>query len=63
MSGDYVMISSIPPGAQSTAVQFCYRVPYAVSFPPGDTVLAVRLQDEAGNTGEIEQIVVRVPGS
>ena len=57
-SGDFVMISPAPP---SNAVQFCYLVPSGVNFPPGDTVLAVRLQDEAGNLGGIEQIVVRVP--
>ena len=58
-SYDQVMITPNPP---SNAVQFCYTVPFGVGFPPGDTVLAVRLQDEAGNTGGVEQIVVQVPG-
>ena len=58
-SNDYVMISANPP---TNAAQFCYLVPLGVGFPPGDTLLAVRLQDIVGNTGDVVQIVVRAPG-
>ena len=57
-SENYVMISPNPP---TDAAQFCYQVPLGVDFPPGDTVLAVRLQDIVGNTGEVVEIVVRAP--
>ena len=57
-SQNYVMISSNPP---TDAVQFCYQLPLGVGFPSGDTILAVRLQDIVGNTGEVVQIVVRAP--
>lgn len=44
----------------STRIQFCALVDLAYAFPPGDTVVTVRLRDTAGNVGVPRQIVVRV---
>ena len=44
---------------QSTT-QFCGLMTSALQFPPGDTLVTVRLRDTSGNVGPIAQIVVRV---
>lgn len=47
--------------ADSTStVQFCNAVASAASFPPGESILTVRLRDREGNVGPTKQIVVRV---
>ncbi len=46
----------------SSTVQFCTLISDALTFPPGDTILTVRLRDIGGNSGPSKQIVVRVPG-
>ena len=40
--------------------QFCKKVDSLAAFNPGDSLLTVRLRDEAGNIGPTAQIVVRV---
>lgn len=42
------------------AVQFCIPIAKAWAFPVGETTVAVRLRDDAGNVGRVKQIVVRV---
>jgi hypothetical protein len=42
------------------SVQFCDLVAVTAAFPPGESVLSVKLRDRAGNTGPTAQIVVRV---
>ncbi len=46
-----------------TTVQFCFEPPVGLetAFPPGDTVLTVRVRDVHGVLGDPVQIVVRVP--
>ncbi len=44
----------------STSRQFCFQVPTAAEFPPGETVVSVQMMDRAGNVGPVEQVVVRV---
>ena len=44
---------------QSTA-QFCGFIPQILTFPPGDTVVTVRLRDVAGNVGAPAQLVIRI---
>ncbi len=47
----------------ASEVQFCGRVTTRNDgFPPGDTIVAARLRDRAGNLGEKREIVVRVEG-
>jgi hypothetical protein len=46
-------------GVGSTA-QFCDRMASTAYFNPGDTMVTVRLRDEAGNIGPTAQIVVRI---
>jgi len=41
-------------------VQFCLPIALAWAFPVGDTVLAVRVRDILGNSGEIREIIVRI---
>lgn len=43
-----------------TTVQFCGFVSGIVSFVPGDTLLTVRLRDQAGNVGVPAQMIIRV---
>jgi hypothetical protein len=40
--------------------QYCFQVPESVSFPLGDTVVAVRLRDTGGTVGPPVEFVVRV---
>lgn len=47
----------VTPGATA---QFCDFMAKTTEFPPGDSLLTVRLRDIAGNTGPTAQIVVRV---
>lgn len=53
-SGDPKLIN---PGA---AVQFCDFVGETSAFPPGDSIVTVKLRDTAGNLGPPNQIVIRV---
>lgn len=46
--------------APDSTLQFCALVDRAWSFPPGDTLLTVRLRDTSGNVGAPAQIVVRI---
>lgn len=41
-------------------LQFCTLIGDSMKFPPGDTLLTVRLRDSAGRAGVSAQIVVRV---
>jgi len=52
-SGEY---GFVVPQAQ---LQFCATVSLPMRFPPGDTLLTVRLRDVRGQTGAEAQIVVR----
>lgn len=45
----------------SSTIQFCTLINDALTFPPGDTIVTVRLRDIGGNVGEAAQVVVRVP--
>jgi hypothetical protein len=45
----------------SSTVQYCVLINDALTFPPGDTIVRVRLRDIGGNTGEAAEMVVRVP--
>lgn len=47
----------------ASTMQFCLLADDNIAFPIGDTVLAVRLRDTAGNVGEARQVVVRIVGS
>lgn len=42
-------------------IQFCDQVSTVAAFPPGDTVVTVKVRDENGNLGPAQQIVIRVP--
>ncbi len=44
----------------TSQIQFCATVARSWAFPPGDTLLTVRLRDAAGNLGPARQLVVRV---
>lgn len=46
----------------SSKVQFCLPIALTWAFPVGETVVAVRLRDILGNTGDVREIVVRVLG-
>ena len=41
-------------------VQFCAPVPMSLAFPGGDTLVSVRVRDQAGNLGAPAQLIVRV---
>lgn len=47
-------------GSQSK-VQFCGYMNQFLGFPVGDTVVAVRIRDAAGNPSAIKTIIIRVP--
>ncbi|MCX8070917.1 MAG: hypothetical protein N3C12_00500 [Candidatus Binatia bacterium] len=47
--------------AEST-VQFCAFVDRAWEFPPGDTLMSVRVRDTNGATSSVAQLIVRVTG-
>jgi hypothetical protein len=42
--------------------QFCLPIARAWGFPPGDTIVAARVQDVRGNVSEPREIVLRVAG-
>ena len=44
----------------ASTVQFCGLIDKALTFPPGDTLVTVRLLDTDGNPGPIAQLVVRL---
>ena len=52
--------SFITPNAPISTIQFCDQVSTVAAFPTGDTVVTVKVRDEAGNLGPAKQIVVRV---
>jgi hypothetical protein len=53
-SGEFAMVNPV------SAVQFCIPIAKAWAFPLGDTVVAVRVRDDAGNLGPVREMVVRV---
>lgn len=53
-SGDFAMVTPV-----STS-QFCIPIAKAWAFPAGDTVVAARVRDVAGNLGPMREMVVRV---
>jgi hypothetical protein len=57
-----VMFTSSEPDFvnQNTTIQFCGFITGVMEFPPGDTLVTVRLRDEGGNPGPIAQLVVRI---
>jgi hypothetical protein len=44
----------------SSTVQFCLPIASLWAFPDGDTVVAVRVRDVAGNVGPVREVVVRI---
>ncbi len=46
--------------APGSTIQFCGLVDSPFTFPPGDTLLTVRMRDVLGNAGEPVQLIVRV---
>lgn len=46
--------------APLSTVQFCDQVSTTTAFPPGDSVLTVKVRDQNGNLGRPTQIVIRV---
>jgi hypothetical protein len=50
----------ITPSAPVTTVQFCDLVSSVAEFPPGDSIVTVKVRDESGNLGPAKQIVIRV---
>lgn len=53
-SGDFSPVNPI------SWAQFCIPIAKAWAFPLGDTVVAVRVRDDAGNLGPVREMVVRV---
>lgn len=51
---DYGFVNS------ESEVQFCGFVSAILAFPQGDTLLTVRLRDQAGNVGAPAQMIIRV---
>lgn len=47
----------------TSRIQFCGFVDAPLSFPAGDTVVAVRVRDIAGKTSVVAQLVIRIPAS
>jgi hypothetical protein len=41
-------------------IQFCSLVDQPISFPVGDTVVAARIRDIAGNVSQVHTLVIRV---
>lgn len=61
-SGNPNFLSAVPPTpADPTTRQYCYLVSPDLRFPPGDTLLTMRVADGNGATGPIVQFVVRLP--
>ncbi len=46
--------------AADTTVQFCGFIGQALTFPPGDTLVTVRVRDVQGNLGAPRQLLVRL---
>ena len=46
--------------SEETKTQFCGLVARTIEFPPGDTLVTVRLIDTRGNPGPSAQIIVRI---
>jgi len=53
-SGDSHFVSA------ASTVEFCGLITGVMEFPPGDTLVTVRLRDQDGNVGPPEQIIIRV---
>ena len=53
------LFSFVDPNAD---LQFCLPIAKAWSFPQGDTIVAARVRDVAGNVSEVHEIVIRVVG-
>lgn len=47
-------------GAPSGTIQFCDQVATVAAFPPGDSIVTVKVRDANGNLGSSKQIVIRV---
>lgn len=47
-------------GAPPGTVQFCDQVASVAAFPPGDSIVTVKVRDANGNLGPGKQIVIRV---
>ncbi|MFI5396513.1 MAG: hypothetical protein ACHQ9S_13350 [Candidatus Binatia bacterium] len=47
----------------TSRIQFCGFIDKPLSFPAGDTVVAARVRDIAGNTSAVAQLVIRIPES
>ncbi|OFV86555.1 MAG: hypothetical protein A3J75_04945 [Acidobacteria bacterium RBG_16_68_9] len=45
---------------EGSTVQFCATIPVDFAFPPGETVVTVRLRDASGATGPPASVIVRV---
>jgi hypothetical protein len=45
---------------QEATVQYCGFIGQALTFPPGDTLVTVRVRDAQGNLGAPRQLVIRV---
>lgn len=54
MNGEFDFVNSI------SRVQFCLPVAKAWAFPPGDTVVAVRVRNQVGIVSASKEIVIRV---
>jgi len=55
-NGEYSFIS------KDSTIQFCMIVARAWAFPPGETLLSVRVRDNAGNPGPVRQMrILRSP--
>jgi hypothetical protein len=47
--------------ASDTTLQFCGFLGQVLTFPPGDTLVTVRVRDVQGNFGPAKQVIIRVP--
>jgi hypothetical protein len=54
-NGEYSFVKS------DTTAQFCMIVARAWAFPPGETLLSVRVRDNAGNPGPVKQMRILRP--
>lgn len=46
--------------AATSTIQFCGLVDSLLTFPPGDTLVTVRLRDQFGNVGRDARMIVRI---
>jgi hypothetical protein len=46
--------------SRESPAQFCIPIARAWAFPVGDTIVAARVRDDAGNLGPVREMVVRV---